>query len=289
MKLLGWQELDEHPAVPLGHVLDLRSPDAFAAGHLPGAASFAILSAGRDDLAEALPSVLLPPRRAPLLVCGDDADRVREIVAFLRDRGREAVDGALLDGTTAPSGLWVPGADSTPLWRPPRFLSDAASLLPPPGAGPVLDLGCGGGRAAVWLTLLGYDVTAVDHLEDALALARRLAQLHDAAPTFLRRDLGDPDQVPPGPWSLVLSVRFLDRPLLQRLPDLLRPGGMVLLRTFRWIEDEPRLPRRKYCVDMDELTVLFPPDRFEILRCIDDRFDDDRPAVGVVARLSAGE
>ena len=285
MKLSGWQEVEGHPALPLGHVLDLRPAAAFARGHLPGAACFETLADGRVDLADALPSVLLPPRRAPLLICGDAADRVAEVVAFLRDRGRDAVDGAVLAAADAPPGLLVTGPESAPLWRPAPFLSGVADLLPPPPAGPVLDLGCGGGRDAVWLAQRGYVVTAADRLEDALDLARRLARLHDVAPTFLRRDLEDPALVPPGPWSLVLSVRYLDRDLLRRLPDLLLPGGAVLLRTFRWEDDVPNLPRRRFCVEPGELDVLLPPDRFETLRRIDDRFDDDRPAVGVLARL----
>lgn len=284
---MDWQELDGHSVLACGYALDLRDAEAFAAGHLPGAARFGALADGRTDLADALPSVLLPPRRAPLLVYGDEPGRVVEVVAFLRDRGRAAVDGAVLDPASAPPALWIAGEDSSSLWRPPVFLADHVKALPPPGFGPVLDLGCGGGRATVWLAQRGYDVTAVDHLEDALDLARRLARLHEVRPTFLRRDLEAPDQVPSGPWSLVLSVRFLDRPLLRRLPDLLRPGGMILLRTFRWVENEPRLPRRAYCVEPGELDDLLPPDAFEILYRADDRFDDRRPALGVLARCRA--
>ena len=67
---------------------------------------------------------------------------------------------------------------------------DIIAAIIPEGAH-VLDLGCGGGRDAVWLARRGYAVTAVDRLEDALDLARRLARLHDVSPAFLRRDLAD--------------------------------------------------------------------------------------------------
>jgi tellurite methyltransferase len=282
---MGWQELDGHEALASGNVLDLRDWTAFAAGHLRGAACFAVLADGCDDLSDALPGSVLPPRREPLLVYGDDAARVEQVVFFLRDRGRVRTDGALLDGDSVPPDWWVSGGDSAALWRPSSFLRDNIALLPSPGFGPVLDLGCGGGRAAVWLAQRGYDVTAVDHLAEALDLVDRLARLHDVRVTTLRADLTRTDQVPPGPWGAILSFRFLERPLLDRLPGLLKPGGVVVLRTFRWVDGDERLPRRRYCLEPGEASRLFPRERFEMLRAVEDHFDDRRPAAGYLARL----
>ena len=282
---MGWQELDGHVALVSGNILDVRPQADFSAGHLRGAAGFDVLAGGRGILAEALPSVLLPPRREPLLVYGDTEARVIEVMDFLGERRRDQVFGALLNGESVPSHWWVAGDESSALWRPPAFLSSNVGLLPPPEFGPVLDLGCGGGRAAVWLAQRGYDVTAVDRLPDALDLVDRLARLHDVSVNAMQADLTQADQVPTGPWGAVLSFRFLDRPVLGRLPELLKPGGVAVLRTFRWVDGDKRLPKRRYCLEPDELPTLFPPERFDVLRQVEDAFDDRRPAAGVVARL----
>jgi ubiquinone/menaquinone biosynthesis C-methylase UbiE len=52
-------------------------------------------------------------------------------------------------------------------WRPMRDGPHA------PTPGRALDIGCGSGRAAVYLTKRGWQVTAVDSVEKALAGAKR--------------------------------------------------------------------------------------------------------------------
>ncbi|MFX8358706.1 methyltransferase domain-containing protein, partial [Acinetobacter baumannii] len=44
----------------------------------------------------------------------------------------------------------------------------------PMGAGKALDLGCGSGRNAIALAANGYEVTALDHLPEAIAMGREL-------------------------------------------------------------------------------------------------------------------
>jgi ubiquinone/menaquinone biosynthesis C-methylase UbiE len=50
-----------------------------------------------------------------------------------------------------------------------------------PDAGPVIDVGGGGGRYAVWLAERGHDVTLVDVSERQAAVAREKARDHDVA------------------------------------------------------------------------------------------------------------
>ncbi len=287
MKLLCWHELEEHPAVLAGNLLDIRDRASFELGHLPGAVSrpVPIAAESRVALAVVLPAVSLPPRHEPLLVYGDVPAEVTRVVNFLLRRGRKRVYGAVLNGEDVPEQAWVAGGHEGSLWRPPTFLEDNFSLLPSGIAGPVVDLGCGGGRTAVWLAERNYDVTAVDNLEDALTVAGRLATLHDVELRLLCRDLSMPAQVPVGPWALVLSFRFLLRDLLRRLPDLMLPDGVAVVHTFRWVDGDKSLPRRKYCLEVGELLDLFPESRWEILRHVEDHDDDGRPAAGIVARL----
>ena len=81
------------------------------------------------------------------------------------------------------------GPSSHCLWKPPGGWPLTLDLLPPPAAGPVLDLACGSGRAVVWLAEKGYRVTGIDWQPEALDLGRRLAASRGVACRFLVGDL----------------------------------------------------------------------------------------------------
>ena len=96
-----------------------------------------------------------------------------------------------------------------------------------PESGTVLDIACGRGRNAVFLQQQGRQVTAVDGSAEALD------QLHDSCPEIitLHHNLHQP-LVLDRQYDLVLQFFFLDR---QQLPDFMqwvRPGGVMIVRTF---------------------------------------------------------
>lgn len=95
--------------------------------------------------------------------------------------------------------------------------------------GRALDLGCGSGRAALWLAERGWQVTGVDYSEVALGLAREerpdidwvLADLREYEPESAAFDL-----------VLVLYVHLPSverRGLLGRAAAALAPGGTMLV------------------------------------------------------------
>jgi len=280
---------------PRPAVLDVREPAAFAAGHLPGAASrplerafAAQLPARREEwLAHALPSIFLPPRHVPLLVVASDGELASELAALLTLRGRVPVSGLGLTAAEAaalPAGRRHTGPSRAHLWQPPDFLRRWWRLLPPPAAGPVLDLACGSGRAAVWLAERGWRVTGVDHQPEALALARALAADRGVAPALLAGDLREPHALPPGPWAAVLLFRFLDRPLMARLPGVLAPDAVVMLHTFREAPGYLGNPRPRHRLARGEATRLLPAPPAEVL-VHEEGFDaDGRPSAGAVVR-----
>jgi SAM-dependent methyltransferase len=65
-------------------------------------------------------------------------------------------------------------------------LVDGPSSLPP---GRALELGCGTGTDTVYLASHGWDVTAVDMVPKALAIARRKASAAGVAPRFVEGDV----------------------------------------------------------------------------------------------------
>lgn len=111
-------------------------------------------------------------------------------------------------------------------------LAKIAAELP---AGTVLDLGCGEGGDAVWLAENGWQVTAVDVSDTAIARAAREAQERGVADriTFERHDLAE--SLPDGRFDLV-SAQFLQSPiamdragLLRRAAGAVADGGLLVI------------------------------------------------------------
>jgi SAM-dependent methyltransferase len=117
--------------------------------------------------------------------------------------------------------------------EPNDFLRACAGHIP---AGPVLCLGEGEGRNAVFLAGRGHAVTAVDQSATGLAKARRLAAERGLVLETKVADLAD-YRIPPGTWAAIVSI-FLHLP-----PELraqvyaqaaagLQPGGVLILEAY---------------------------------------------------------
>lgn len=117
--------------------------------------------------------------------------------------------------------------------EPNDFLAAVADRLPP---GPVLTLGEGEGRNAVFLAGLGHAVTAVDQSEVGLAKTRQRAE-----ETGLRVHTEQADlsvyPIRPGAWAGIVSV-FCHLPPAIRVPlyaavvQGLQPGGVFILEAY---------------------------------------------------------
>jgi tellurite methyltransferase len=112
------------------------------------------------------------------------------------------------------------GLDDLPVPLP--FFVDVVSNLAP---GRALDLACGIGRHSIWLAERGWDVTAIDGSEVAieqlqsrgLAIQTRIEDME--APQY---------QIPGGPYDLIVDTFFLHRPLIPRIIQALKPGGVAI-------------------------------------------------------------
>ncbi len=286
--------LDASPGWRAGLVLDVRPAAAFAWPATCRArppCPWGRRSAPAKRWPRRLPSIFLPPRHRPLLVVADDAGLARPWPGTWRRGGGLPVDALVLDSASVarlPDHLREAGPARRRLWTPPDWLRRHEALLPPPVLGPALDLACGSGRACVWLAERGYRVTGLDHQPEALDLGARLAASCDVACRFTAADLRRPGALPPGPWALVTAFRFLHRPLLDRLADLTRPGGVACLRTFREPPGYSGHPQSRHRLRRGELPAAFPQGRWDIL-AHEEGFDGDGlPAAGIVARRRAG-
>lgn len=110
--------------------------------------------------------------------------------------------------------------------EPSDWVLRFAALIP--ARADVLDLACGGGRHARWLAANGFNVLAADRDRQALDALDGLAGL-----STLCTDLEQGEW----PWSgavfdAAVVTRYLFRPRLDRLAELLKPGGLLIYETF---------------------------------------------------------
>ena len=109
------------------------------------------------------------------------------------------------------------------------WLLEVGELLP---VGHTLDLACGRGRNSMALARRGCAVTAVDHSDEALAQLAAAAVAEGLKIDCLCSDLEAELPVLPRDYDLALCFFFLHRPLLPWLLAAVKPGGLVVLRTF---------------------------------------------------------
>ena len=117
--------------------------------------------------------------------------------------------------------------------EPNDFLASVAEQIPP---GPVLSIGEGEGRNALFLASLGYEVVAVDQSEVGLTKARKRAEARGLRLQTQQADLRD-YSIQSAAWAGIVSI-FCHLPPSIRLPlhaavvRGLRPGGVFILEAY---------------------------------------------------------
>ena len=143
-------------------------------------------------------------------------------------------------------------------------LERALGALP---EGRALDVATGTGRNAVYLADHGYDVTAVDISDEALAQAKRRADDQGVTVEWIRADITDPEfSIETDAYDLITVSFFSALELLPDLKDALAPGGVLVyehhLRSTDPIDIGPSNDRHRYrsndllraCLDLTILT-----------------------------------
>jgi SAM-dependent methyltransferase len=94
--------------------------------------------------------------------------------------------------------------------------------------GRVLDLACGNGRHAIWLAQQGHQVDAVDRDVQAVSNMVGMSNIDVLIVDLEAGDWPHPDQRYDG----IIVSRYLYRPLLPTLAEILHPGGILIYETF---------------------------------------------------------
>lgn len=128
--------------------------------------------------------------------------------------------------------------------EPSELLLDFAGLLSPASLpGPVLDLACGSCRNGIYLAKKGLPVVCCDRSAEHLREAARLARAEGVDVALWQNDL-EAETGEPLPWNhfgAILVFRYLHRPLIPRIREALRDGGILVYETFT--EAQPQFGR----------------------------------------------
>ena len=137
---------------------------------------------------------------------------------------------------------------------PSPFLVERLAELP---RGRALDLACGAGRNALCLAEAGYAVEAVDISGVAVARARATARERGLEVDWQVADLDD-FTPPTGRYDLITVIRYTNRAMMERLPDGLTEGGMLLVEHHLLTSERVAGPTsRNFRLAPNELIDLF--------------------------------
>ena len=131
------------------------------------------------------------------------------------------------------------------------------------------DIACGGGRNALQLAQWGLETVAVDYSIEALRLCRERAVAAGVEVAAVCLDLESPEaDLGRDRFDVVAVFYYLHRPLVSVLKRSLRPGGILVYKTYtlkqRRFGAGPRNP--DYLLRANELRTLFAEFRILVYR-----------------------
>jgi SAM-dependent methyltransferase len=146
-------------------------------------------------------------------------------------------------------------ANPNPDFSPDSILETYAPLLD--GVGIALDVACGVGHNAMKLARLGYYVLALDGSLTALRRGRHALVDDNRRIGWVNADL-DRFFLPADTFDVVLVIRYLNRPFIGQLKTALRPGGLLIYKTFNvnYLDERPVF-NKAYLLGLGELAALF--------------------------------
>ena len=150
-------------------------------------------------------------------------------------------------------------SSSSPSQAPPdEELERYADCLPKFGL--ALDLACGLGKNALFLAKMGMDVEALDGSTEGLShLSQAADQLGLATRLTTRQADIDDYELPAAHFDLIVVVRYLNRALFPAIQAALKPGGILLYKTFnqKVLQSRPRF-NAAFTIEQDALIDGFP-------------------------------
>ena len=266
-------------------ILDMRLREHYVVGHLKDSTWLPF-----EHLDHSLNQ--LPAVPATLFLVGAK-EEIEEASILLDQKGYKVNGSLILDSgnigfwSHAMSASWEIGKHSKRLWQPADIVQEWVDLYRPESDARlrVLDLGCGGGRDAVYLAKQRMDVIAIDQEARVLKRAKALAQASGANVKFKCCDLTSPDCLPEGAFDLIVGVRFLKRDLLPNLINKLNPNAYIVWQTFLEGAEKFGSPKNPNALlKAGELAEVFA--ELEIIVDKIDKLHDGRPINSFIAKAN---
>ncbi len=139
--------------------------------------------------------------------------------------------------------------------RPDPWLTRVLPLLPP---GRLLDVACGRGRNALFLAEQGHAVHAIDYSAEGIGLLLAEAAGRQLEITAEHVDLEHTPALPAAAFDAVIVFFYLQRTLFPALKQSVRPGGVIVVRTFSQAGSFSGSPRRtEFVLAPGELLSIF--------------------------------
>lgn len=138
--------------------------------------------------------------------------------------------------------------------EPSQWLADHAHLLD--GKGKALDIAMGEGRNTLFVASLGYDAWGVDVAEVGIARAEALARENNLTIHTQIADLDDYN-IEESTYDLILCFYFLNRRLFDGIRKGLRPGGILIFKTFTVDYLKYSGFKREWVLEKNELPEAF--------------------------------
>lgn len=272
------------PQYPL---IDLRDHQAYQSGHYIEATHLPW-----PDLQNRLNE--LPARPATLQLLGGTAT-LEACSEFLTDKGYQILnqfDVGILDiyRQNRP-GLVTSGQDSLPLWRPSPLVQEFVNKVAKrSNSGQAVDIGCGGGRDSVFLAQHGWQMIAIDREQRVLSGAKQLAQSisSELAIDWRACSVESAPCLPQHPLDLIVMVRFLNRSIVAKMSQMLKPGGYVVIQTFVEGVEKMGSPKNpNFILRKGELAKTFSA--FDVIVDRIDSLTDGRPVASFIAQKRESE
>ena len=265
-------------------IVDLRSPEQFTQNHIKGSANIPAPSI-EERMHE------LPNKSSPLNLVGN-IEELDMASAFLKQKGylvNKVINSESLNFENKEFNPFTStGTAVNRLWQPASVVKKFAELVKPTSSHyKGIDLACGSGRDCVYLTQQGWNMTAIDYSSVALEKLSLLASVNQREVNSINLDIeknfSKLESSFENAFDLVVTVRYLHRPILERLTNLIKVKGYIVYQTFLRGSEKFGSPKNpNYLLEEGELAKCFAG--FEIL--LDDikYLDDGRPTNRFIAR-----
>jgi len=161
------------------------------------------------------------------------------------------------------------------------FLVENISLLP---KGKALDIAMGNGRNTIYLTEMGFDAEGVDVSEEAVKNALERAKSAGVNINAYVKDIEAGNYIiEKNAYDVIVCFNYLHRPLMPRIKDGLKKGGMVVYQTYTIDQLQFGKPSNPdFLLKYNELLEVFSD--FRCLRYYEGITDSRKAVAGIIAQ-----